>query len=287
VKREWVDVLRCPACGGRLAIDATREAGEEWVEGFLVCRACLEVRPVVGGSAILPRDLAAHFDAQGSVYRRTPLADPRVTRFVLAALGGGVDAVPFAEVTARYGDLALGSGAARPRATEDEALDLLLARLPAGTRLGRALDLGCGVGRGAFVLAAHGAEALGVDRSAARVRRARNLAVTEEGFLLHAPEDPRREVPLDLAVLARTAVDFAVADAESLPCADAAFHLVVAREGDGLGPWRDPGRVAAEVERVLVPGGFRVERVPPSDAAGGSGGEVLAEAGGWRLVGRG
>jgi SAM-dependent methyltransferase len=257
-------------------------AGEEWVEGFLVCRACLAVRPVLGGSAILPKDLARHLDAQASVYRRTPLADPRVTRFVLAALGGGTDRVPFEEVTARYGDLAVLPGApARPRAPEDDALDLLLHRRPPGTPLHRALDVGCGVGRGTFVLAAHGAEALGVDRSAARVRRARNLAVTEEGFRLHAPDDPGREVPLDLAVLARTAVDFAVADAESLPLASHVFDVVVLRAGDGLGPWSDAAGAAAEARRVLRAGGLLVE---PAPAAGPAGKDEVERAGGWRMV---
>lgn len=259
MKRAWVEVLRCPACGGRFDVDATREAGEEWVEGFLVCRGCLAVRPVVGGSAILPSDLKAHFRTQGSVYHRTPLADPRVTRFVLAGLGAGVDVVPFAEVTAHYGDLAAEPAARRPRAPEDEALDALLTRLALDPPPARALDLGCGVGRGTFLLAAHGSEALGLDGSAARVRRARNLAVTEEGFLLRAPDDDRREVALDLAVLVRTGVDFAVADAERLPLADSSFDLVVHRDGDGLGPWAEPSRVAAEVRRVLAPGGRLIE----------------------------
>jgi uncharacterized protein YbaR (Trm112 family) len=258
VKRAWVEVLRCPACGGRFDVDTTREAGEEWVEGFLVCRGCLEVRPVVGGSAILPRDVKAHFRAQGSVYHRTPLADPRVTRFVLAGLGAGVDVVPFAEVTAHYGDLAAEPAARRPRAPEDEALDALLYRLALDPPPARALDLGCGVGRGTFVLAAHGAEALGLDRSAARVRRARNLAVTEEGFLLRAPDDDRREVALNLAVLLRTSVDFIVADADRLPLADAAFDLVVWRPGDGLGPWEEPARTSSETRRVLKPGGVLI-----------------------------
>ena len=258
MKRAWVEVLRCPACGGRFDVDATREAGEEWVEGFLVCRGCLEVRPVLGGSAILPRDLRTHFRAQASVYHRTPLADPRVTRFVLAALGAGVDAVPFAEVTAHYGDLAAEAAERRPRAAEDEGLDALLYRLALDPPPARALDLGCGVGRGTFVLAAHGAEALGLDRSAARVRRARNLAVTEEGFLLRSPDDDRREVALDLGVLVRTAVDFAVADPDRLPLADASFDLVVQRGGDGLGAWDRPELVAAEARRVLRPGGLLV-----------------------------
>lgn len=271
MNRRWLEVLRCPACGGRCDVDATREAGEEWVEGFLVCRACLEVRPVLGGSAILPTDLRAHFREQGSVYHRTPMADPRVTRFVLAALGGGADAVPYEEVAAHYGDLAHEPAARRPRAPEDEGLDVLLTRLALDPRPVRALDLGSGVGRGVFVLAAHGCEALGIDRSAARVRRARNLAVTREGFLLRAPDAPHRDVALDLDRLVRHGVDFAVADPGRLPLADAAFDLVVLRGGDGLGPWPDAARVAAEARRVLRPGGTLVEPEPPEARRAGEG----------------
>jgi SAM-dependent methyltransferase len=278
MRRSWLDVLACPACGGALELDATRQAGAEVVEAFLLCQACLQVRFVAGGSAILPHDLERHLRAQGGVYRRTPLADPRVVRFVLARLGAGEDHVPFDEVTRRYGDLVADAGAQRPAAPEDVALERL-ASTAAGLRpIARALDLGTGVGRGAFVLAAHATQVVGVDRSAARIRRARNLAVTEGGFRLPVPGPERREVDLQLDRLARRGVDFAVGEGEHLPFAAGAFDLVVRRAGDGAGPWDEPARVAGEVRRVLAPAALLVR---PADEP--PGGEPLAAHGGWCL----
>jgi len=280
MQRAWLDVLACPACGGGYELDATREAGPEIVEAFLVCQGCLEVRFVAGGSAILPRNLGHHLRAQGSVYRRTPLADPRIVRYVLAGLGSGVDMVPFEEVTLHYGDLACEAEARRARAPEDEALATLVASAALRGPLRRALDLGTGVGRGAFILAEHGACVLGLDRSAARVRRARNLAVTEDGFRLPWPGEARREVDLELGRLTRRGVDFAVADPEHLPLAAGAFDLVVDRGGDGHGPWGDAPRARAEALRVLAPGGLLV------CVEAGSATEVglLARHAGWSLV---
>lgn len=277
--RAWLDVLACPACGHGYELDATREAGPEIVEAFLVCQGCLEVRFVAGGSAILPRDLAAHLGAQASVYRRTPLADPRIVRYVLAGLGAGVDVVPFDEVTLHYGDLAAELEARRPQAADDQALEVLVGHAAARGPIRRALDLGTGVGRGAFVLAAQAASVLGLDRSASRVRRARNLAVTEEGFRLPWPGEARREVALDLQRLVRRGVDFGVADPEHLPLAAATFDLVVDHGGDGHGPWRDPGQVEAETRRVVAAGGLRVcaEAEARRDAG------LLAWHAGWSL----
>ncbi len=281
VKHAWVELLRCPACGQGFHVDATRQAGPEWIEGFVVCRGCLGTWPVIGGSLILPADLRAHLREQGSVYRRLRLADPRVTRLVLAGLGAGHDLVPFAELTEHYGDLVEDPSACRARAPDDESLDGLLLAAAASRPLGRALDLGCGVGRSTFLLAAHGAQALGVDRSAARVRRARNLAVTEEAFYLPAPDDPRREVALDLGAAARAAVDFAVATPWRLPFADGAFDLVVDHGGDGRGLWPDPAAVRAELRRVLRPDGRCLSLGPSRDLTTGGG-----PGGGFVLTGR-
>lgn len=276
--RAWLEVLACPACGLPFELDATRQAGSELVEGFLLCQGCLEVRFLAGGSAILPRDLKHHLRSQGGVYRRTPLADPRVVRFVLARLGAGEDHVPFDEVTRRYGDLALEEQARTPPAPEDAALEDLAARAAARAPLGRALDLGTGVGRGAFVLAGHAARVMGVDRSAARIRRARNLAVTEQGFRIPVPGPTRREVDLALERLPRRSVDVAVVDPEHLPFQARSFDLVVWRDGDGHGAWPRPELVAAEVRRVVREGGVVVR--PRSDPEGPA---ALARTGGWVL----
>lgn len=259
MREAWIPLLRCPVTGTPYDVDATRSGGGEIQEGFLVARGGREVRPIVAGIPVLPPDLAAHLKAHGTVYERMPLADSRVVRFVLGRIGRkGTDFVPFEEVIARYGDLVPpGTWPEPPElAPADEALARALAEARGGGA--RALDVGCGVGRGVFVLLGGGFEAAcGVDRSVARVRRAHNVAVTRADFFLPAPPDSGlRQVPIELDRLDRRGAEFAVAAAEALPFADGAFDAVLLRRGDGLGPWDDPGRARAEAERVLGAGGL-------------------------------
>lgn len=284
--RAWLDSLRCPACGQPLSLDATREAGDELVEAFLACVDCLCVRVVVGGSAVLPQRLEAHLRAQGGIYRRMPLADPRIVRFVLARLGSGDDSVPVDELLAAYGDLRPGEASAPPAPAH--ALGVLAQRAAVQAPLARALDVGTGAGRGAFELARHVARVLGVDRSAARIRRARNLAVTQEGFRLPGPGGTRGEVGLELERLARAGTDWAVADPQRLPLADGSMDLVALHASDGHGPLEEAA-VAAEALRVLRPGGWRLRpaAAPAAwqaawQASGRTAREVAREAG-WVL----
>ena len=234
-------------------------------EGYLVCASCRDVWPVVAGVAILPRDLPSHLAKQGNVYRRTPIADPRVTRYVLGMAGGGFDLVPFDEVLERYGDLLPPDPAtpARALAPFDAALlDLLQAR---GAR-GPALDVGTGVGRGTFLLAGLVGDAVGVDRSVARLRRARNVQTALE-FRLPLHPGARAETPIDLARLVRTGTDFVVADPERLPFFAGTFATVVVRARDGVGGWGDPAAVTREARRVAGPGGLVILE-GSGDAAG-------------------
>lgn len=284
--RAWLEVLRCPACGQPWSLDATREAGDEVVEAFLACAACLCVRVVVGGSAVLPAHLEPHLREQGGIYRRMPLADPRIVRFVLARLGSGDDSVPVDELLAAYGDLR--PGVPTPPPATAQALGALAARAAAGGPLARALEVGTGAGRGAFELARHVARVLGVDRSAARIRRARNLAVTAEGFRLPGPQGTRGEVALELERLARAGTDWAVADPQHLPLADGSVDLVALHACDGRGPLEEAS-VAAEALRVLRAGGWRLrpEAAPAAWqgawAAAGRRAHEVAREGGWVL----
>ncbi len=286
--RAWLEVLRCPACGERLSLDATRQAGDEVVEAFLACAACLAVRVVLGGSVLVPASLEATLRSQGAIVRRMPLADPRVARFVLARLGEGDDSVPLQDLVARYGDLR--PGAPPPEEASGLAADLaagaLAARAAREGALGQALDLGTGVGRAAFEVARHARRVLGVDRSVARIRRARNLAVTEEGFLLPAVDDARQDAALDLARLARQGTDWAVADPTRLPLAAGSMDLVVLHAADGHGALDRP-EVAAEGCRVLRARGWRLR--PLASPAAWSGAlaaqpaREVAREGGWVL----
>jgi SAM-dependent methyltransferase len=257
--------LRCPACRARgrdaaFELDPIRVGGGEdggvlgdVVEAYLVCASCRAAWPVLGGVPVLPADLRAHLGSHGNVYRRIPIADPRLTRFVLGQARGGSDVVPFAEVVARYGDLLPpDDGPARRLAATDAALAGALDRL--GAARGPALDVGCGVGRSTFLLAERFGEAVGIDRSMARVRRARNV---QSAFEFHLPPgDGPKEVPIDLSRLARERADFAVADAAALPFAAGTFGVVVVRDADAEGPFADLDPVRAEARRVAGPAGI-------------------------------
>ncbi|MCS7044797.1 MAG: methyltransferase domain-containing protein [Gemmataceae bacterium] len=108
---------------------------------------------------------------------------------------------------------------------------------PAVARLGdvrgrRVLDLGCGHGMAAVVLARRGAQVTGLDLSA--------------GYLAEAQ---RR------AVANGVAVSWLVADAQRLPFADAAFDAIW---GNAVLHHLDLDRAGAELRRVLRPDGIGV-----------------------------
>jgi SAM-dependent methyltransferase len=269
VRLSQITRLRCPACVARgeeagLDLDPTRLGGGrdggaagDLLEGYLVCRRCRTPYPVVGGVAVLPREVHAHLERHANVWRRARVGDPRIARWILSHPPRGEDHVPFDEVVARYADLAPAKAGAPPPAMSaaDDALDRALR---AASARGPALEVGCGVGRGTFVIAARTGDAVGLDRSAARVRRARNVATADE-FLLPVGDD---EAPIDLARLRRDVVDHVVGDADALPFAAGSFATVVLHVRDGEGAWADASAVAFEARRVTAPEGLLlVERV--------------------------
>lgn len=268
MKRAWIDCLAAPTSGAPLELDPMRVADDEIVEGFLVSTDTREVWPIVAGVGVLSRDLRAHLRAQGNVYRRSPINDPRLARFLLGEAGTGYVVVPFEEVVGHYRDLA----AEPPEGydTSPHPLDVTLrAELSAQAvpSDGRALVIGAGVGRAVFILCEHLAAAVGIDSSIACVRRARNIAVTNEAFFLPAPKGSgMKEIPLDLGSLSRDGADFAVADATALPFADDAFDVVVLHSGDRDGPWADADAVATEAQRVLAPTGRQILLEGPATA---------------------
>jgi SAM-dependent methyltransferase len=215
---------------------------------------------VLAGIGVLPEDLLVHLQSQGLAYRRIPVHDPRLARFLLAKCGTGHDIVPFDLVIAHYCDLVVEppAGYDNQPCPGDRSLALALAR-HAGDRPGRCwgLVVGCGVGRAVFITNEHVEWTVGVDSSVAQIRRARNIAVSQEHFFLPGPREMGiRELRVDLSRLARERTDFFVAEAECLPILSASFDVVVVTLGDSRGPWANPGRVHKEARRVLRPGGL-------------------------------
>ena len=46
MKRELMDILACPVCKGTLSLEATKEEGDEVVEGSLTCGSCGQTYPI-------------------------------------------------------------------------------------------------------------------------------------------------------------------------------------------------------------------------------------------------
>jgi SAM-dependent methyltransferase len=105
-----------------------------------------------------------------------------------------------------------------------------MARLPLKSGL-RVLDVACGTGNLAVIAARHGCETQGVDIASNLVVQARARA-QREGLVIQYREG----------------------DAEQLPYADGNFDAVVSMYGIMFAP--QPDLVAAELKRVLKPGGF-------------------------------
>ena len=108
----------------------------------------------------------------------------------------------------------------------DRAIDPVLdaAAVGNGSRL---IDIACGPGHLTRAAAERGARAIGVDLAPAMVTLARKLY---------------------------SGLEFHECSAEAMPFADAAFDAAVC--AFGMGHFPEPGRVAAEIARVLAPGGI-------------------------------
>ena len=83
VNRRWLPRLSAPGGGEGFDVDLFRAADDELVEGFLVSKHTRDTYPLIAGVPALPPRLREHLRAYGSVYRRTPLRDPRMVRFVV------------------------------------------------------------------------------------------------------------------------------------------------------------------------------------------------------------
>ena len=257
MKRATLDLLVHPDRHHDFELDLLREHEGDIVEGYLVCSETRAVWPVVGGLALLPPNLRTYIRRHANVIARMPIADPRLTRFVLAVQGSGFDRVNFDDVVAQYCDLAIDPPDGY-RVDIDDSLtalgDVLARTLPDRPRMG--VDLGCSVGRSTFTLRMHTEHAVGMDYGLAMLRRARNIARSVEDFFLPGLPHPGGEgrgpeVKLDLDLLVREDVDFVAARAESLPFRTGSIDVCVVHAGDRRGTWKDCEAVLQHARRVL------------------------------------
>lgn len=130
-------------------------------------------------------------------------------------------------------------------------------------RRGRALDLGCAVGRGSFELARHFDEVLGIDFSARfiaeaeRMRRQRlvTVRVPREGA---ATDELHLQLPPD--GLRGENITFARGDACNLPGDIGVFDLVLMANLIDRLP--DPAKCLARLPRLISPGGWLIITSP-------------------------
>jgi putative 4-mercaptohistidine N1-methyltranferase len=129
-------------------------------------------------------------------------------------------------------------------------------------RTGRALDLGCAVGRSSFELARTFDEVVGIDFSARFIDAARTMQ-RKGAMTIRAPregaasDDFRLELPTDLP---RERVKFQQGDACAIPPALGAFDLVLMANLIDRLP--DPARCLAQLPAFVAPGGWLILTSP-------------------------
>ncbi len=129
-------------------------------------------------------------------------------------------------------------------------------------RTGRALDLGCAVGRSSFELARHFGEVIGLDFSsrfidAARAMQDRGAAEIRASREGSASDEFRVELPADLP---RDRVRFEQGDACNLRADLGVFDLVLMANLIDRLP--DPARCLARLPSLLMPGGWLILTSP-------------------------
>jgi len=138
-----------------------------------------------------------------------------------------------------------------------ECLDM--ARLP---EAGRALDLGCAVGRSSFELARHFLQVVGIDYSERLIRAAQTLQ--EQGSLdftyVEEGELMRSAVAVVSALIERERVSFERGNAEELRRDLGAFDTVLA--GNLIDRLQEPRRLLQQLPGLVRPGGQLVITSP-------------------------
>jgi SAM-dependent methyltransferase len=244
--------LICPGCarvGARgaevftLRLErAARVAGDEVLEGVLACVGCARRYPILDGlplavadlGGLLGRELAGLLD---------PDVDPQVASLLAAP---GPDEAPLSralEVLSIYLDSHWAEGPAPP----------LLARLGDRPRVARAIELGCGVGRGVAELARAADLTVGIDLGLGALRRARRLLL---GLPLRYPRRVVGRHHVEALLEARApapGVHLVCGDAQSPPVLPASFDRVCAL--NLLDAVHDPSGQLQVAVALVAPGG--------------------------------
>jgi SAM-dependent methyltransferase/uncharacterized protein YbaR (Trm112 family) len=274
--------LICPACRVRtergrelytLSLRATlrRFAGGDVDEGVLACDndACGRRYPIVDGIPIIVADAAAHLQRFGAGVIERDLHP--VTAALLAE--SGPDDAPYPwliEHLSIYLDAHWGDRAQPPPdgpAAAQVGFGALAARLPAAPDVARAVELGCGPGRGLWELAQHAGLVVGVDLQLGALRRARRLFAGE-------PVDYARRVagrhytPARLTPPAPSPSPIALVCGDALdpPLVPGGFDRVVALNVVDAVP--APGRLLSVLDGLCAPGGEVILASPYSWQSG-------------------
>jgi SAM-dependent methyltransferase len=260
--------LVCPACRARtergremhtltLASTLRAAADGDVVEGVLACdnAACARRYPIVDGIPIIVADAAAHLARFGvGLVERDLHPD---TAALLAAAGPDDAPYPWlVEHLSIYLDAHWGDRAEPPPDGPSArfGLEALAARLPSLPRVARAVELGCGPGRGLWELARTAGLVVGVDLQLASLRRARRLLRGEPlayarrvaGRHYHAAAvTPPAPAPSPIALVC--------ADAADPPLVPGAYERVVALNLVDAVP--APAQLLAVVDGLCAPGG--------------------------------
>ena len=235
--------LVCPACAARTergielrSLEVERGLkldGGEVVEGILRCTGCPRRYPILDGVPVVVRDLAALLSTAAFSLLGRDVA-PEVLG--LLAESAGSDQAPVAHeamLASSYLDASWGDRA-EPRPDgpgEPFGFAALAGKLASreGARVGRAVELGCGVGRGLAQIARGADLAIGLDASPWALRCARRLLAGER--LAYARRSSGRTffpAAIEPGSLAAPAAQLLCADALSPPLTPGTFDRVVA-----------------------------------------------------------